>query len=372
MNSSLVNLVKQQPDLQDIVTPLEVSFSILNEIKEKLTQMNNNLEVIDIQEKYEKLVNNFFPELINNYCNLSIEYRNTHLLESSQYRELLTSKKIFILNIEKLIEEVKYLEIKINNIYSTKLLVQNRLMKNLGSQKPLIQLEKEPNEPLKCDIKDTFDYNIFMKETSKVEELNKKTTKLKNFNAKPKEVKKYDIYEDDELDWDDEESDLEVSLAIYGKEFEKEKHKEEKEMSFCGMMLSVITVAFIIMFATYGIFKITHNKSSTEILVNGTMETVGKLQAYKNTTNQDYQEILSLKSVEQEMNANLTIEPFTLNKANDSFKIRKILSPNNCQSVVDAPPLEIEQLMVNDEIVNLKNRKTACNMNANTVEFIFK
>lgn len=168
MTYDFYDLAKEQPDLTDVVDYLKRPILILEDIHNRIkkSSLNDKTDpnIIQINLDCDKIIHRYFPELIENYCNLSIEYRNTSIIKEERKNGQnikYTAKDLLIKNIATLTEEVLLLEESYNESHSRHLLVQNRLVSELGVHDSLLEMEKE--SPHKVKLENKFDYQAFKK-----------------------------------------------------------------------------------------------------------------------------------------------------------------------------------------------------------------
>lgn len=176
-------LAKNQPDLQDVCEYLKHPMAVLEDILARLEEaplpVKTSMEHQKIYYECDKLIHQYFPSLIENYCDLSLDYRNSTIIKTVKDEEETknyTAKELLLHNIEKLTEETLLLSNRFNESYSYEFLVKNRMVSQLGlpPQVDGLQIEYEI-EPVKLD--NQFDYNNFKKHTSKEDFLKKRVEK---------------------------------------------------------------------------------------------------------------------------------------------------------------------------------------------------
>lgn len=168
MTYDFYDLAKEQPDLTDVVDYLKRPILILEDIHNRIkkSSLNDKTDpnIIQINLDCDKIIHRYFPELIENYCNLSIDYRNTSIIKEERkhgQQVRYTAKDLLIKNIATLTEEVLLLEESYNESHSRHLLVQNRLVSELGIHDSLLEMEEE--SPHKVKLENKFDYQAFKK-----------------------------------------------------------------------------------------------------------------------------------------------------------------------------------------------------------------
>lgn len=137
--NTIYNQIQSQPDLQDILSYLKIPLKKLEIIDQQLTSFSaKQKESIDISElfkKVTKLKNKHLIKVINNYCKLDLEYRNTVIIKEYQNNNELikyTSKDILLQSLGKLIEEIEILYNDFNKYYNNGLAI-NSLTQELNN-----------------------------------------------------------------------------------------------------------------------------------------------------------------------------------------------------------------------------------------------
>lgn len=168
MKFQFYNDLVMQPDVQEVAQDLLPPIKILENLDDKLKKLPandlNSAAFAEVSSKVDRLVNKHFPNLVHDYCKLSLEYRNTAIIKretsKNEVKEY-TAKDILLKNLSKLIEEIHVAEHEFNDNYSHKLLVQNRVVNDLGVQKNLLEVQTETVKPV--ELKNNFDYKNFIK-----------------------------------------------------------------------------------------------------------------------------------------------------------------------------------------------------------------
>lgn len=203
--NSFFKLIYNQPDLKNISGMILDTENRLKEIVIKLSQLKNDdfkILSMEFSERYIHLHDVYFPNVINNYCKLSIEYRNTVIIKNDNKGEY-TSRDIFLQNIKKLIEETKILESQCNEMYSKQLLIQHRLISSLGIQQSVVKLPGDKKE-ISVELEDNFNYEAYKKTASHKIQSQAITTKEINHNVITKinnEPKKRESTKKKQDDW---------------------------------------------------------------------------------------------------------------------------------------------------------------------------
>ena len=174
MTFKFYNQLTVQPDLQDIVQYISEPLQILENLKTRLDNLpsDHRTNFAEVLNKVERLINKHFPDLTEDYCRLSLDYRNTAIIKKEHFEGQLheyTSKDILLKNFSKLIEEIYILEHNFNENYSHKLLISHRVVEQMGVQKTLVNTERKKEAVQPVVLKNQFDYNHFKKSEPKPE-----------------------------------------------------------------------------------------------------------------------------------------------------------------------------------------------------------
>lgn len=151
---SFYETIKNEVDLQDLVEylndPLEKLKLLQIKLQEYKEQNNsdNKIEIEELIRETDKLEKTLFPELINNYCKLSLEFRNNTVIKESKDKQGniigYTSKDLLLKNIAKLIEHINLLDEKFYKYFSFEFLVNSRIISELGYQENYIDEKYQP------------------------------------------------------------------------------------------------------------------------------------------------------------------------------------------------------------------------------------
>ena len=141
-------------DLQDLAEYLAEPLNHLSLLIDKLEQMiqsqKNGITATELLIESKKIVDKILPELIDNYCNLSLDFRNNVIikqyLNKDGIEKKLTSKDLLLKNTSKIIEHIQLLEEKFYKEYSFDFLVNSRIISELGFQSSFIEEDKESIE----------------------------------------------------------------------------------------------------------------------------------------------------------------------------------------------------------------------------------
>lgn len=150
-------------DLQDLAEYLAEPLNHLSLLIDKLEQMiqsqKNGITATELLIESKKIVDKILPELIDNYCNLSLDFRNNVIikqyLNKDGIEKKLTSKDLLLKNTSKIIEHIQLLEEKFYKEYSFDFLVNSRIISELGFQSSFIEEDKESIE-----LENKYKFNI--------------------------------------------------------------------------------------------------------------------------------------------------------------------------------------------------------------------
>lgn len=134
--------IKKEIDLQDLVQYLADPLSRLKLLQIKIEdykrQKQTVIEIEEIARDCKKISEDLFPDLINNYGKLSLEFRNKVVIKEIKSSEgeifKLTSKDLLLKNCAKLIEHIQLMEEKFYKHFSFDFLVNTRIISDLGFQ----------------------------------------------------------------------------------------------------------------------------------------------------------------------------------------------------------------------------------------------
>lgn len=337
-------LAKEQPDLTDVVDYLKRPILILEDIHNRIkkSSLNDKTDpnIIQINLDCDKIIHRYFPELIENYCNLSIDYRNTSIIKEERkngQQIRYTAKDLLIKNIATLTEEVLLLEESYNESHSRHLLVQNRLVSELGVHDSLLEMEQE--SPHKVKLENKFDYQAF-----------KKINEDAFFK---KEIK----------------GDLAVNMV------EKDPPKaviEKEEKIYSGGGISFIELLLLLSFMTlliFGVFTF-YNHSSNSQKNYYSMELLEQLSysvkmLYSSTNSYDNiseEQLIAANAVSPKFvdNNKLTapygkvhIKPSNLRFPNDSFAIVfEHIPQTSCIYMVSKSATEFNRVEINSSVID--------------------
>lgn len=150
---SFYEQIKKEVDLQDLVQYLHHPLEKLKLLQIKLEDYKGKptyetkIEIEELIRETNKLENSVFPDLFDNYCKLSLEFRNQKVIkqvkDSQENIQDLTSKEILLNNVAKLIEYIEVLDDRFYTYFSFEFLVNSRIISNLGYQENYIDKKKE-------------------------------------------------------------------------------------------------------------------------------------------------------------------------------------------------------------------------------------
>lgn len=385
MNFPFYKKIQEQADLQDLLKSIHPAMQLLENLQIKLSNLSTtdlkNSNFSEIAEKVERLATKLLPNLVEDYCKLTLEYRNTAVIKHENIqgkKQGYTSKDIFLQNFSKLIEEIHILENQFNHHYSNKLLVQSHIVKELGVQKNIIETETEYENVKPISLKSDFNYEIFKKSEPSV----KKHKKNRN-KSKENTVEDTPQYNEDEWNPDAPDEDNVQSKKKFSP-------MEEKVMA---VVMAVVLV---------GVGVLTFTEDRTPLRVSSTVESFVTLKEdiqshYKPTPNNlnRYTEV-SFKNIKEKSDLGTTISdyatsnnsfggkmivmPETIQSANDGFSIAATGIPKNaCSNLVgEVINLTKEVVTVNSEVVsqggkmNNNSVNQACSLDSNTIKIISK
>lgn len=153
--------IKKEVDLQDLVLYLYEPLNRLKVLQLKIEEYKSaNEKAEEIESLFResiKITDVLFPDLINNYCKLSLEFRNKNIIKEIKDKNgkiiLLTSKDLLLKNTSKLIEHIQLMEEKFYQYFSFDFLVNSRIISELGFQENYID---NTNNAIVLENKYTF------------------------------------------------------------------------------------------------------------------------------------------------------------------------------------------------------------------------
>jgi hypothetical protein len=164
MSYSFLKKAKAQPDLSDfceyVNKPLMILEDILQRYEDLQLAKKVTTENLEIYHKCDSILQKHLPEMVDNFCNFSFEYRNSEKI-SIDDSIALTAKEILLKNLAKIIEEVKLIEKDFNRNNSFQTIVQTKLLSNYGFQ-PELSLETGKVKKDSIELNNKFDYEKFV------------------------------------------------------------------------------------------------------------------------------------------------------------------------------------------------------------------
>jgi hypothetical protein len=366
---------KDQADLQDVFKNISNSMQTLENLQIKLSNLQpndlKNSNFSEIGEKVERLINKLLPSLVEDYCKLTLEYRNTSIIKHENIqgkKHGYTSKDIFLQNLGKLIEEIHVLENQFNHHYSNKLLVQSRVVKEMGVHKNIIETEVEYENVKPVKLTSDFNYDIFKKNKPPKQTQHKSSTK--------------GVYTAGEWNPDKDEPPVKVP-----------KKTKSKENIVIGLIVTALVIGSVILaanedrtpqYVSYTVDKFITLKEDIHAYYKPTSN---NLERYTDVSFKYVKEKSALTSKMSDYVSNnnsfggqMIVMPETISVANDSFSITATGIPKNaCSSVVsEVNALTKESVAVNSEIVsqggkmNITSVTQACSLESNTIKILTK
>ena len=149
---SFYEKMEQEIDLKDLSEYLIDPLNYINLLEIKLQSLSKKEKTInvivlnDLLRECKKITDDLLPELIENYCQLSLDFRNTVTIKeynnSCGEKIRLTSKDLLLKNCGKIIEHIKLLEEQFYKEYSFDFLVNSRIISELGYQKDFLEEDR--------------------------------------------------------------------------------------------------------------------------------------------------------------------------------------------------------------------------------------
>lgn len=357
MNSNIINKIKEEPDLQDILDYLKKPLLSVEQIKDKYEllsiEMKNNLNNKEILFKLDNVISKHLVKMLNNYCSLSLKYRNENIVKNSIVNGVIvnyTAKELLLENLVKIIEEINILEESFNENNKFNFLVNNKLISQLGYQPTYIN--GEITKPSSMVLENKFNYEDF---SSK--QIVKENIKTKNQVFSP-EIKK------------------DISDQVFIKKVDKKKkNSEESIISFLGEMIfgatmieMIIMVSFISMISIF-IFKIfegqrnEYKANTTVAELESIVKDVNFIKSIPTDAKVDINNKLLLQfmpfrryikdnSIVTSLGQNITIK--TNNNNTQSISISNI-EPKNCFYITNSLKYSVEKftMKVNNHSANI-------------------
>ncbi len=152
--------ILNEVDLQDLAEPLNRLSLLIDKLEQMINSKKNGITATELLLETKRITDKILPELIDNYCNLSLDFRNNVIIKQyinkAGIEKKLTSKDLLLKNTSKIIEHIQLLEEKFYKEYSFEFLVNSRIISELGFQSSFIEEDKESIE---LENKYTFNTN---------------------------------------------------------------------------------------------------------------------------------------------------------------------------------------------------------------------
>jgi len=183
MSYAFLRKAQSQPDLSDFCNYVKKPLSVLEDILHRYEELQLNKKVIstnlEIYHKCDSILQKHLPEMVDNFCNFSFEYRNNEKIKIND-NTALTPKELLLKNLAKIVEEVKVIEKEFNHNNAFNVLAQTKVLSNYGFQ-PELSLETGQITKDEITLDNKFDYEKFVESNefkkpviAKQEELNVK------------------------------------------------------------------------------------------------------------------------------------------------------------------------------------------------------
>jgi hypothetical protein len=164
MRYEFLNKAQNQPDLADfceyIKKPLMVLEDILHRYEELQIAKKITTENLEIRHKCDSILQKYLPEMVDNFCDFSFEYRNNKKIRIDG-NTVLTPKEILLKNLGKIIEEVRLIEDEFNHNNSFQTVIQTKILSSYGFQ-PELSLEKGGITKDSIELNNKFNYEEFV------------------------------------------------------------------------------------------------------------------------------------------------------------------------------------------------------------------
>jgi hypothetical protein len=156
----------EEPDLTDVMGYLAKIVYAVGEIKNRLAMSERkDASNKDMQNSCEKILTVHLPKLINQYCSLTLKYRNETIVKEITYRNgivRMTPKDVLLKDLAHLMEETQLLEKSFNESNASEFLSQSNLIQDNFGVQPQILLEGD-TQPECITLQDNFDYESYYK-----------------------------------------------------------------------------------------------------------------------------------------------------------------------------------------------------------------
>lgn len=389
MKFQFYNQLVIQPDVQEIVQDLLPPIKTLENLADKLKNLSQDdvksAAFVDVATKVERLINKHFPNLVHDYCKLSLEYRNTAIIKretSNGQQHEYTARDILLKNLSKLIEEIHVVENNFNENYSHKLLVQNRVVNDLGVQKNLLEIETENVKSV--SLKNNFDYKNFVK-NNPIPTIEKQENIVKIKDIEPIVNKS---------------ASNKKPPALKGK---VSKFLEGVDSFDIFTSSFLVTIICVLGGGTYAMYANHQNQIDVNNEARNIMELSSSIQSFYTSLavmepdkyqEDNYKNISVKKLIENSIipgfsvsngkymnkfDGEYIIKPYKLEKAGDSYSIgSENLSYTTCRRLVTEVNTVFAIININGKVMKKKNHnnlspeniKSACSLNKNNVEFV--
>lgn len=347
---SFYETIKNEVDLQDLAEYLNDSLEKLKLLQIKLEEyksqniQDNKIEIEELIRETNKLEKNLFPDLINNYCKLSLEFRNNNVIkqEKDKYGNKITytSKDLLLKNMAKLIEHINLLDDKFYTYFSFDFLVNSRIISDLGYQENFI----DDNEKDSVILKNKY---VFSKEDArkiidkqlgfKIKKERKNLERTYNNVTTKTQLKKQNT--EDDIDQIFIKKENNKKEETNNQDLEKEKSDDKINHVTSGgsnlveimLVVGLMTIAVMLIFTVYGKVSVQHKKhiemqNEKQIAFEQQKEKIRQLQSQSN--DMAVSNIMSSNQILQELDANKERNGITYQKGIDkSYKeVAKLMS----------------------------------------------
>lgn len=419
--------IKKQVDLQDLVEYLNDPLEKLKLLQVKLQDyksqnlQEHKIEIEELIRETDKLEKSLFPDLINNYCKLSLEFRNNHVIKEGKNKDgnnvTYTSKDLLLKNMAKLIEHIDILDEKFYEYFSFDFLVNSRVISELGYQESFLDNHEKNSVVL------TNQYVFSKEDAKKIIDQQLINTKIKSNPIYTKKINEEQAYTGTKLQLtkqDENEHILEIfnkrqieedsELIPEGNETSVENQGDEMHfpLGSISLMGIMMVVGFIIMallggIAVYG--KVKANQEKT-IAIEQQKEKIQQIEqqskeiqqlnanqeknniAYNQSIDDSYKEMLNIMSKNEQFkqlnksnkdmlqminvtrNKNIVnghsqfndFHPYNVNVKNDKLEIEMSnVFKNQCQYMAIKLSYTYE-VKVNNKLLTPDNMKEVCGL----------
>ena len=148
---------------------------VMEELEQKFQSLSaknkNKPENTIYSIRRDKIINNYLPKMVDNYCGFSFKYRNENFVKKENTKNgefQYTAKELLLKNLAKVIEQIYILEEDFNQNNKRDLLVQEKILNNFSFS---YSMDAAP-----VFLKNKFKYeenNNFFKKKEKLEEKHK-------------------------------------------------------------------------------------------------------------------------------------------------------------------------------------------------------